>query len=103
MEKTRIHIFVSGKVQGVFFRDSAVRQAERLGVFGWVQNLENGIVEAVLEGEKDKVEKMIKWMRNGPLLAEVKEIDIDRQRYTGEFQDFQIKYPELADILKHAE
>jgi acylphosphatase len=103
VEKIRIHIFVSGKVQGVFFRDSTVKQAEKLGVFGWIQNLENGIVEAVFEGDKDKVDKIVKWVRKGPFFAKVKEIDVDQQRYTGEFKDFQIKYPELAETLKQAE
>ena len=103
MEKNRTHIFISGKVQGVFFRDSVLKLAEKLKVFGWIQNLENGIVEAVFEGDKDKVEQMIKYIRKGPLFAKVKEIDIDEQRYTGEFKDFQIKYPELAEILKQAE
>ena len=100
MEKIRIHIFISGKVQGVFFRDGAFKRAEKLGVFGWIQNLENGIVEAVFEGDKDKVDKMVKWIRKGPLFARVKEIDVDEQKYTGDFKDFQIKYPELAEILK---
>ena len=103
MKKTRIHIFVSGKVQGVFFRDSVLKRAEKLGVFGWIQNLENGVVEAVFEGDKDKVDKMVQYMRKGPLFAKVKEIDIDEQRYSNEFKDFQIKYPELAEILKQAE
>jgi acylphosphatase len=102
MEKNRIHIFISGKVQGVFFRDSVLKLAEKLKVFGWIQNLENGIVEAVFEGDKDNVEKMVKYIRKGPLFAKVKEIDIDEQRYTGEFKDFQIKYPELAEILERA-
>ena len=99
MEKIRIHIFISGKVQGVFFRDSVLKLAEKLKVFGWIQNLENGIVEAVFEGDKDKVQQMVKYIRKGPLFAKVKEIDIDEQRYTGDFKDFQIKYPELAEIL----
>ena len=103
MEKIRIHIFISGKVQGVFFRDSVLKRAERLKVFGWIQNLENGVVEAVFEGDKDKVEEIIKWMRKGPLLAKVREIDIDEQKYTGDFKDFQIKYPELAEILNQAD
>ena len=103
MEEIRIHIFISGKVQGVFFRDSVLKRAEKLEVFGWIQNLENGVVEAVFEGDKDKVKKMIKWMEKGPLLAKVKEIDVDEQRYTGEFKDFQIKYPELAEILNQEE
>ena len=100
MEKIRIHIFVSGKVQGVFFRDSVLKLAERLKVFGWIQNLESGVVEAVFEGDKDKVERMVKYIRKGPLFAKVKEVDIDEQRYTNEFKDFQIKYPELAEILQ---
>ncbi len=57
--KIRVHIFVSGKVQGVFFRSSTRDKAKHLGLTGWVRNLEDGRVEAVLEGDKEHIEKMV--------------------------------------------
>ncbi len=91
-EKVRVHILVSGRVQGVFFRDSTRMQAERLGVFGWVKNMEDGKVEAVLEGEKYIIEKVIEWVKRGPIIAKVENIDIEWQEYKGEFKGFEIKY-----------
>ncbi len=99
MEKIRVHIFISGKVQGVFFRDSIMKRARKSGVFGWVQNLQDGRVEAVLEGEQDKVEKIVKWAKRGPIFARVDNVDVERQEYKGEFKDFQIKYPEFEISL----
>lgn len=58
-DKDRAHIFVSGRVQGIFFRSSTQKKARELGLTGWVRNLQDGRVEAVFEGEKDKIEKMI--------------------------------------------
>ena len=65
-KKVRAHIFVSGRVQGVFFREKARQKAQSLGVNGWIQNLADGRVEAVFEGEGEKVEKMVKWSKRGP-------------------------------------
>lgn len=103
MEKVRVHIFVLGKVQGVFFRDSVMKRARKLGVFGWVQNLSDNRVEAIFEGEKEKVEKIVKWTKKGPMFARVDKVDLELQEYTGEFKDFQIKYPELDEIIKRIE
>jgi acylphosphatase len=91
-QKVRVHIFVSGKVQGVYFRENACQKAEELGVFGWVRNLTDGRVEAVFEGEKEKVEKMIGWTKQGPSSAEVDDLDIEREEYKGEFENFEIRY-----------
>lgn len=78
MMKGRIqrHVFVSGRVQGVFFRDFTRQRAEHLGVVGWVRNLPDGRVEAMLEGEPDAVERLIDAMRRGPASARVDDIDI---------------------------
>jgi len=88
----RAHIFISGRVQGIFFRDNTRKMAEELGVYGWVKNLPDGRVEAVFEGEKEKVEKMIEWSKKGSLIAKVNGIDIEWQEYKGEFENFEIKY-----------
>lgn len=87
----RAHIYVSGLVQGVFFRASMQEVARSLGVRGWVRNLPDGRVEAVLEGEEDKVLKVIEWARKGPPLARVEEVKVEWEEYRGEFRDFSIR------------
>ena len=64
-------IEVSGRVQGVFFRDSLRRQAEQRGVAGWARNTGDGTVEAVIEGDAEAVERVVEWCREGPSRAEV--------------------------------
>lgn len=91
-EKVKVHIFISGRVQGVFFRDNTYKKAEELGVSGWVRNTPDGRVEAVFEGEKEKVESLIKWAKKGPLIAKVNGIDVEWQEYKGEFKDFDIRF-----------
>lgn len=91
-KKVKVHIFISGRVQGVFFRDWTRRQAKKLGIFGWVKNLEDGRVEAVFEGEEEKVKKMIELAKRGPILAKVKNLEIEWQEYKSEFNNFEIKY-----------
>jgi len=67
-----------------------LRKARALDVKGWVRNLPDGRVEAVLEGEEEKVNKLLEWMRVGPEMAVVESLDVDWQRYTGEFSNFRI-------------
>jgi acylphosphatase len=62
----RRRVIVSGRVQGVFFRDTCRREALAAGVAGWVRNLPDGSVEAAFEGVPDAVERMVKWTRKGP-------------------------------------
>ncbi len=64
--KKRVHVYISGRVQGVFFRQSALEQARRLGLGGWVRNRLDGRVEAVLEGEPAAVAAMVQWCHEGP-------------------------------------
>ena len=90
--KVRAHVFISGRVQGVFFRYETKRMAIRLGVSGWVRNLPDGRVEAVFEGEKDDVEAMIRFCRRGPPAAVVRDVKILWEKPTGELQGFQIRY-----------
>jgi acylphosphatase len=92
MDYVRAHIFVSGRVQGVFFRDSTKRKAKKLGIKGWVKNLPDGRVEAVFEGKKDRVEQIINWAKRGPIFAKVNNLDLEWQEYKGEFSDFEIVY-----------
>ncbi|MGB8215716.1 MAG: acylphosphatase [Candidatus Methanoperedens sp.] len=81
----RVHVFVSGKVQGVFFRSSTKNMADELGLSGWVRNLQDGRVEAVFEGEEEKVEKMVEWCRKGPEYARVTGVEVIPEPYKGEF------------------
>lgn len=91
-QKVRAHVFVSGRVQGIFFRENTRRKAKGLGITGWVRNLPDGRVEAVFEGEKQKVEKMIEWVKKGPILARVDNVEIDWQEAKDEFENFDILY-----------
>ena len=88
----RVHIFVSGKVQGVCYRAEALRRARHLNVNGWVRNLWDGRVEAVFEGPDDMVNDMIEWCKKGPVLAYVTGIDIFEEPYLGNHTDFSIHY-----------
>jgi acylphosphatase len=71
----RRRVVVHGRVQGVFFRDSAARQARARGVAGWVRNLDDGTVEAVFEGPRDAVEALVAWAGDGPEHAEVERVE----------------------------
>jgi len=93
--KARAHIFVSGRVQGVFFRDQTQRWASSLGVTGWVRNLENGRVEAIAEGEKENIKSLISHLKEGPPLAIVEEVDVNWKEYKDEFKDFRINLSNL--------
>jgi acylphosphatase len=88
----RCHIFVSGRVQGVFFRQNTLKKAKELKLKGWVRNTEDKKVEAVFEGEKEKIEKMLDWIKIGPPLARVEDIKIEWEEFKDEFEDFKIRY-----------
>ena len=88
----RAHVFVSGRVQGVFFRDHTRRWASSLGLTGWVRNVYDGRVELIAEGEKGKVESLIDRLREGPPIARVENIEVTWEEYTGEFSDFRVTY-----------
>ena len=91
-EKVRAHLVIFGRVQGVFFRAKTQEKAKELGVFGWVKNLSEGRVEAVFEGERVKVEQMIKWAKKGPPGAIVSDLNVIWEEYRGEFSNFEIRY-----------
>ena len=93
MSKARAHVFISGRVQGVFFRAYTQEAARARNIRGWVMNTRDRRVEAVLEGEKEQVEDMIKWCRQGSPMSQVTRVDVDWQEYIGEFGDFSVKYP----------
>ncbi len=91
-ELVRAYVRIYGIVQGVFFRANTRRVAKRLGLKGYVRNLPDGSVEAVFEGERDKVEKAIEWCRRGPPLARVERVEVKYEEYRGEYDDFYILY-----------
>ena len=86
----RIHVRISGKVQGVAFRHDTQRTALSLNLTGWGKNLPDGRVEAVFEGENDSVDAMRAWCSKGPPLAHVLHVDIQENSYKGEFSDFRV-------------
>lgn len=90
--KTRAHIIVHGIVQGVFFRYTTQREAQGLGLTGWVKNLPDGGVEIVCEGDKEAVDKLVQWSRSGPRGAFVEGADVSWENYTGGFLTFEIRY-----------
>ncbi|MFO7837556.1 MAG: acylphosphatase [Candidatus Thorarchaeota archaeon] len=90
--KRRAHVFISGRVQGVFFRATTKRKARRRGVNGWVKNLRDGRVEAVFEGEEEKVKEMIQFCHHGPRSARVENVEVSWEDYTGVFENFSIRY-----------
>ena len=81
---TRVRVLVRGRVHGVFFRAEARSRAESLGVAGWIRNLPDGSVEAVFEGEDERVESMVGWCRRGPAGAEVESVEVEREEPAGE-------------------
>ena len=88
----RLHVIISGRVQGVFFRAYTRETAVALKLSGWVRNLHDGSVEAVFEGEDANVQKMLEWCKKGPPHAIVNKVDAAEEPYTGEFLDFRITY-----------
>ena len=88
----QVHIFVFGRVQGVLFRDATKSQAQKLGLTGWVRNLNNGSVEILAEGTATSLEKLEIWAKQGPLLAKVKKIKTERDNFSGQFKKFEIRF-----------
>jgi acylphosphatase len=92
MEYLRAEVVIHGLVQGVNFRASTREEAERLGVGGWVRNLPDGNVQALIEGEKKKVEQLLAWCHKGPPGARVTKVEILWEPHTGEEKSFVIRY-----------
>jgi acylphosphatase len=90
MTKTRAHIYITGKVQGVFFRQNTKRKAQSRGVSGWVSNLPDGRVEAVFEGEDAAVKEIVDYCRHVPSFAKVENVEVAFEDYTDEFTNFSI-------------
>jgi acylphosphatase len=86
----RVRVRVAGRVQGVWFREHTCREAERLALAGWVRNRADGTVEAVLEGEKEGVAAMLRWLERGSPQAVVREVTLGEEPPRGEQGPFAI-------------
>ncbi len=92
MGKARAHVFVSGRVQGVFFRQRTKQQADINSVKGWVRNLPDGRVEAVFEGDEEAVKALVDYCRHGPSYAQVENVAVNWETYRGDFGDFKVRH-----------
>ncbi len=92
MQKVRCHVFVTGRVQGVFFRAFTRDVANSLGLRGWVRNLPDGRVEAVFEGTREVIEEALKKIKIGPPASRVENIDVKWSELVEDIPDFRIRY-----------
>lgn len=88
--KVRAHVLFYGRVQGVFFRANCQRKAVELGVAGWVRNLPDGSVEAVMEGEEGRVKELIQWCRHNQPYARVTDVRVEWEQPRGESGPFRV-------------
>ncbi len=91
MKKSGMHCFVSGKVQGVWYRASTQEQAQSLGLTGWAKNLPDGRVEVLAFGEKDQLLVLHAWLKVGPELAKVTDVTYEEIAYVAEHERFGVK------------
>jgi len=88
MNRQTLHLVIHGRVQGVFFRDSMRREAQRLGIAGWVRNRSDGTVEAAVQGESADVDAIVRWARRGPDRAQVERVEIEP--HDGSYSNFEV-------------
>ncbi|MFB6151379.1 MAG: acylphosphatase [Haloarculaceae archaeon] len=91
MTRTRAHVYVRGRVQGVFFRATTRDRARERDVHGWVRNLDDGRVEAVFEGTEDAVEAMVEWCHEGSPQARVEDVGVEYGEPKG-LDSFEVRY-----------
>lgn len=87
--KKRLHVWIYGVVKGVFFRAQTKEEADKLGLKGFVRNTPEG-VEAVFEGDTEKLREMLQFLKQGPKYSKVDKVESKEENYTGEFKDFRI-------------
>ena len=92
MSQIRVHVFISGKVQGVFFRQAMKVTSIKNSVHGYVRNLDDGRVEAILEGDDGKVNKVIQWCYGGPANSRVELVEVKNEKPTALFSSFDVLY-----------
>lgn len=89
----RVRLIITGKVQGVYFRAHTIKKAEELGgLTGYVANESDGSVTVVIEGPENKVNDLIDWCHSGPSTAYVEKVMTEKQSYTGEYEEFSVRY-----------
>ena len=92
MVKSSVHIFVTGKVQGVFFRQATKVIATKNNVTGWVRNLNDGRVEIMIEGEDKSVDTVTQWCSLGPANSRVDDLKTNQEEFLDEFENFEVRY-----------
>ena len=90
-DKERAHVYISGDVQGVLFRDSARQKAEELDLNGWVKNMPDGRVEALFEGAANAVQEMLGWCKEGPSQATVEDVDAEHEDSEEDLEGFEVR------------
>ena len=88
----RVHVFVSGRVQGVFFRACTRDKAQELNLLGYVKNLPDGRVKVVAEGNVDAIEALVEWSNQGPSDATVSKVEVVEKEFLNEFTDFAVRF-----------
>ena len=92
MSHQRVRLFVTGRVQGVFFRQSLKAKSIQNDVFGWVKNLQDGRVECLLEGNVKNISVLVKWVNSGPANAIVENVEVHNEKFDNEFTKFDVLY-----------
>ena len=92
MSQKRVHVFVTGRVQGVFFRQATKVIAIKNNVTGWVRNLDDGRVEILIEGDDKCIDSVIAWCDCGLANSRVDDIQINNENYLGSFESFEVRY-----------
>ena len=92
MIQKRIHIFITGRVQGVFFRQSTRVMAIKNNANGWVRNLDDGRVEIIAEGDESNIHALAEWCKTGPANSRVDKFELIDENSTGEFEIFEVRY-----------
>ena len=92
MSHQRVRLFVTGRVQGVFFRQSLKAKSIQNDVFGWVKNLQDGRVECLLEGNEKNISVLVEWANSGPANAIVENVEVNNEKFDNEFTKFDVLY-----------
>jgi acylphosphatase len=92
MSNKRVRLIVTGRVQGVFFRQSLKSKAIQNNIFGWVKNLQDGRVETILEGNEENIHILVEWAHSGPANAIVENVEIHNEKFDDEFRKFDVLY-----------
>ena len=92
MVQKQIHIFVTGRVQGVFFRQATKVMAIKNNAKGWVRNLDDGRVEIVAQGETQDIDNLAHWCKTGPANSRVDEFELSEENISDEFENFEVRY-----------